>query len=136
MEPEAAVTGVSHLSISVSDLHRSLEFYRDVLKLPLLVEPSPGVGFEGHGAMLAVGRVGLGLQQHADHQPGRFDPRRTGLDHLAFQVAGREVLEDWQALLDESNCSHSGIQEIPGYGFNLHFHDPDGVQLELFAPLT
>jgi len=136
MDPKAALVGINHVSISVSDLDRSLEFYRDVLKLPLLVEPSPGVKFEGLGAILAVGHTPFALQQHDEHRPGAFDPRRTGLDHLAFQVAGREALEDWETLLDESSCSHSGIQEVPGFGFHLHFHDPDGVQLELFAPNT
>ena len=133
MDPKSALVGINHVSISVSDLDRSLEFYRDVLKLPLLVEPSPGVKFEGMGAILAVGRTPLALQQHAEHQPGAFDPRRTGLDHLAFQVASLVALEEWEILLDAASCSHSGIQEVPGFGFHLHFHDPDGVQLELFA---
>lgn len=134
MDPKAALVGINHVSLSVSDLDRSLEFYRDVLKLPLLAEPSPGVKFEGQGAILAVGRTPLALHQHDHHQPGAFDPRRTGLDHLAFQVADREALEHWAMLLDASSCSHSGVQEVPGFGAHLHFHDPDGTQLELFAP--
>jgi len=133
MEAEAALTGISHLSLSVSNLHRSLEFYQDVLKLPILIPPSPGVAFEGEGAIVLVGSVALGLQQHADHAPGAFDPRRTGLDHLSFEVPSLEALEEWSTLLDESSCSHSGISELPGTGHHLHFRDPDGIQLEIFT---
>jgi len=134
MEQEAIVKGVSHVSLSVSDLHRSLGFYRDVLKLPLLQEPISGAKFEGEEAMCLIGQTALVLQSHADHEGGAFDPRRTGLDHLAFHVSGRDVLEEWETLLDESACSHSGIVEVEGWGWMIEFRDPDGIQLELFAP--
>ena len=133
MEQEAIIQGVSHVSLSVSDLHRSLEFYRDVLKLPLLREPTPGTKFEGEEAICLIGQTALVLQNHADHESGAFDPRRTGLDHLAFHVSGREALEEWEALLDESACSHSGIVEVEGWGWMIEFRDPDGIQLEMFA---
>jgi len=133
MEEAAFIKGVSHVSLSVSDLHRSLEFYRDALKLPLLREPYPGIKFEGQEAMLLVGKTALVLQAHDHHQAGAFDPRRTGLDHLAFHVSNRAALEEWETLLDEATCSHSGIVEVEGYGWMIEFRDPDGVQLELFT---
>ena len=133
MEQEAIVQGVGLVSLSVSDLHRSLEFYRDVLKLPLLQNPINGTKFEGEEAMCLIGQTALVLQCHANHEGGAFDPRRTGLDHLAFHVSSREVLEEWEALLDESACSHSGIVEVEDWGWMIEFRDPDGIQLELFA---
>lgn len=133
MEEEAIVKGVSHVSLSVSDLHRSLEFYRDVLKLPLLREPFSGSKFAGQEAMCLIGQTALILQCHDDHEPGAFNPRRAGLDHLALHVSSREALEEWAVLLDESSCSHSGIIELEGWGWMIEFRDPDGIQLELFA---
>jgi catechol 2,3-dioxygenase-like lactoylglutathione lyase family enzyme len=133
MEEEAFIRGVSHVSLSVSDLHRSLAFYQDVLKLPILAKPFAGVNFDGEEAMLRVGQTALVLQCHRDHGGGAFDPRRTGLDHLALHVASREALEEWEVLLDESACSHSGIVDIAGWGWMIEFRDPDGIQLELFA---
>ena len=134
MEEDALIRGVSHVSLSVSDLHRSLEFYQDVLKLPLLAKPVAGVKFDGEEAMVLVGQTALALQCHRDHESGAFDPRQTGLDHLAFHVSSREALEEWEVLLDESACSHSGIVEVEGFGWMIEFRDPDGIQLELFAP--
>ena len=96
MEQEAIVQGVSHVSLSVSDLHRSLGFYRDVLKLPLLRGPFRGTKFEGEEAMCLIGQTALVLQCHSGHEVGAFDPRRTGLDHLAFHVSSREALEEWK----------------------------------------
>ncbi len=133
MEQEAILQGVSHVSLSVSDLHRSLEFYRDVLKLPLLQKPFQATKFKGEEAMCAIGQTALVLQCHSDHEGGAFDPRRTGLDHLAFHVASHEALEEWETLLDESACSHSGITKVEGWGWMIEFRDPDGIQLELFA---
>ena len=133
MEEEAVLKGVSHVALSVSDLRRSLEFYRDVLKLPMLQPPTRATTFEGEEALLGVGRIGLALKCHDDHQTGAFDHRHTGLDHLAFHVSNRGALEEWQTLLDESSCSHSGIVEVAGFGSMIVFHDPDGVQLELFT---
>ena len=135
MEEEAnVIKGVSHVSLSVSDLHRSLEFYRDVLKLPLLREPFAGSKFAGQEAMCLIGgQTALVLQCHDDRKPGAFDPRRAGLDHLALHVSSREALEEWEAQLDKSSCSHSGIIDVEGWGWMIELHDPDGIQLELFA---
>lgn len=65
-----------------------------------------------------------------------FSERRTGLDHLAFQVSNREQLEAWIARFDAHGVVHSEIKAaaIPGT-FLVVFRDPDGIQLELFAPV-
>ena len=133
MEPDAILKGVSHVSLSVSDLHRSLEFYRDVLKLPMVQAPMRGTKFAGEEALVAVGKTAIALQCHDAHQSGAFDPRRLGLDHLAFHVSSREALEEWSTLLDESSCSHSGIIDVEGFGAMIELRDPDGIQLEIFA---
>jgi len=118
MEQEAIVQGVGLVSLSVSDLHRSLGFYRDVLQLPPLQKPFRAVKFEGEEAMCLA---------------AAFDPRRTGLDHKAFRVSSHEALEEWETLLDESAGSHSGIVDVAGWGSMIEFPDPDGIQLEPFA---
>lgn len=82
-----------------------------------------------------AGGYSVGLVEHGragdDGGVDAFDPRRVGLDHLAFTVATSDELEAWVARLDEHGIDHSGIVEIPP-GAILNFKDPDGVSLALF----
>ena len=64
---------------------------------------------------------------------GGFDPRRPGLDHVAFACASRADLQEWQAHLDRLGVKHGGIVDAH-YGSGLSFKDPDGIALEFFAP--
>jgi catechol-2,3-dioxygenase len=67
----------------------------------------------------------------------RFDPDRVGLDHLSFGVAAREDLEDAVQLFDEHGVSHGAITRLASFGIDvLPFEDPDGIQLELTAPVA
>jgi catechol 2,3-dioxygenase-like lactoylglutathione lyase family enzyme len=67
----------------------------------------------------------------------RFHPDRTGLDHLSFGVPGRADLEQAIALFDERGVTHGTITRLPSFGIDvLSFEDPDGIQLELTAPVA
>jgi hypothetical protein len=60
----------------------------------------------------------------------------VGLDHLSFSVASREDLEQAVRLLDEQGVPHGSITRLPSFGIDvLPFEDPDGIQLELTAPV-
>jgi glyoxylase I family protein len=125
------IAGVSHISLSVTDLDRSLEFYRDLLGAPLLFEgfPDGEVTFPGRIACVLLGIVGLDLQQHDANEGERFDPSRAGLDHLALAVNAYAELEAWMSKLDEAGVAHSPIRQT-GPAFMFDFCDPDGIQLE------
>lgn len=130
---DAGIRGISHLSLSVSDLDRSLAFYRDVLALPVFVDTFEGELFEGREVMLRTGSLVFNLQEHqARHADDSFDPTRVGLDHLAFAVRSVEDLEAWVQRLDDSGVAHSEVRDI-GFGHLVELRDPDGIQLELFA---
>jgi glyoxylase I family protein len=67
----------------------------------------------------------------------RFDPDRVGLDHLSFGVPSREDLEQAAALFDEHGVNRGVITRLPSFGIDvLSFKDPDGIQLELTAPVA
>ena len=60
-----------------------------------------------------------------------------GLDHLSFGVASRDDLEQAVRLLDEQGVKHGEITSLTSFGIDvLPFEDPDGVQLELTAPIA
>src|SRR5580693_2688766 len=131
------VTGVHHFSPTVSDVEASSQWYERVFGLTRIPVPFPHYGAEeaGHAVVLMDPRSGMviGLHHH-DANPGQaFHESRTGLDHIAFGVAGRADLEAWASWLDELGIAHSGVidtdQPVP-YSV-LVFRDPDNIQLEL-----
>ncbi len=126
------VRGVSHVSLSVTDLDRSLAFYRDVLGLSVLMEPFEGSAFDGREAMVLAGRIAVALQCHRGSDGSDFDPRRTGLDHLAFHLADRSHLDEWAERLAAHGVACSEVKQV-AFGWNIEFRDPDGIQLEFFA---
>jgi glyoxylase I family protein len=125
------IHGFTHVSLSVFDLDRSLAFYRDRLGLRVLADTFDGGAFDGREAMLLAGRTALCLQEHKANRGDRFDPTRTGLDHLSFGVSSPEELAAWGARLSAEGVDHSGVKALPGFGQFIELRDPDGIQLEL-----
>ena len=70
-------------------------------------------------------------------RPEGGNDARAGLDHLSFTVPGREDLEQAVRLFDEHGVTHGEITRLPSFGIDvLSFEDPDGIQLELTAPVA
>jgi glyoxylase I family protein len=125
-----AFTKVSHISFSARDLMTSVSWYRSVLGLQEL----DYVEGEGWRAVLMIHEPSatvIEFQQHDANQGERFDPRRTGFDHMGFKVESREALEDWQEHFVRLSVDHTPIADRE-YGSVLTFRDPDGIQLEMF----
>jgi glyoxylase I family protein len=89
------------------------------------------------GIVMVNGDLLLGLRPvDAEQGSDRFDPFRCGLDHLGFGVAGRADLEAAVQAFKEHGVEHGGITDLAPFGIAvLPFKDPDGVALELTAPL-
>jgi glyoxylase I family protein len=52
-------------------------------------------------------------------------------------VASRADLEQAERLFDEHGVTHGAITRLPSFGIDvLSFEDPDGIQLELTAPVV
>jgi catechol 2,3-dioxygenase-like lactoylglutathione lyase family enzyme len=146
---EGAVPGqiptgeIHHLRLTVTDLPRSRRFYTDLLGFQVAVEsppdddPSAAEVFKilFGGCVMVRGSLLMGLRPMAP-AGDRFSPDRVGLDHLSFSVPGRADLEQAVRLLDERGVAHGEITSLPSFGIDvLPFEDPDGVQLELTAPM-
>jgi glyoxylase I family protein len=127
------IKGLTHVSLSVRDLDASLHFYRDVLGLGTLAEPYDGEVFDGREAMLLAGRLALCLQCHTANTGEEFDPRQSGLDHIAFAVASRDDLTAFAEHLTTVDIDHSGVKPLPGFGDFIELRDPDGILVELHA---
>ena len=143
--PEQVPTGeIHHLRLTVTDVERSREFYTSLLGFEVAVEsPPPGDPSAAEvfkilfgGVVMIRGNLLMGLRPMAP-AGDRFDPDRVGLDHLSFGVASREDLEQAARLFDERGVTHGEITRLASFGIDvLAFEDPDGIQLELTAPVA
>lgn len=124
--------GRNHVSLTVSDLDRSAEWYADVFGfLPLGGVQSPDFRFATllHPQSFAS----IALAQPLRAPAGAADQERVGLHHLAYHVPERADLDEWVAHLDAKGIAHSGVQ-APEWelGEQVWLRDPDGVQLEIY----
>jgi catechol 2,3-dioxygenase-like lactoylglutathione lyase family enzyme len=140
---------IHHLRLAVTDVQRSMAFYTEVLGFDVAVDAPPPSDDEHHeaivdslqgGVILMHGGMFIGLrpvdEQRADASD-RFDPLRVGLDHLSFSVPTRADLEAASQLLDERGVEHGPIRELVPLGLAfLALFDPDGIALELTAPIA
>ncbi len=129
-------TGTAHVRLIVTDVQRSTEFYTSLLNFQFAMESPAGIG-----VILSNGNMLLGLTLPWDKTQeianDKFSPNRVGLDHLSFSVGSREDLVKAVALFKKHNVTHGEIKELTSAGIAiLSFDDPDGIQLELTAPLS
>lgn len=131
------LAGIHHLGITVSDVARSEAWYARVLGLKrAFVEKHHDSTAGGYAVVITNedGSVDIGLDHHPDHDGTRFDPRRTGLDHISLAVRGREALAAWVAHLDALGIHHSEVYGIEGHpAAFVNFKDEDGIAIELIS---
>src|ERR1700712_3336873 len=127
------LAGFHHVGLTVSDVDASEAWYAQVLGCQrLMLEPHNG----GTGFTVLIHRPGtsldIGLDHHDANEGETFAEHRTGLDHLAITVEGRQDLDQWVTHLDQLNVSHGEItdREQPFRYSTLAFRDPDNIQLE------
>ncbi|MFE9576134.1 VOC family protein [Nocardia sp. NPDC006044] len=122
-----------HIGLNVSDLERSVDFYRRALGFEQLGASADG---ERKWAFLgAGGRLSLTLWQQST---GAFSVETPGLHHLSFQVDSIDQVRAVEAVLREHSVRilHDGVV-AHGEGAasgGIFFTDPDGIRLEVYAP--
>ena len=129
--------GVDHLDLVVSDLERSLSFYRELLEPLGFTRASEIEGERGERVVYIGGSGGASVslrERQSDAHAVPYDRYAVGIHHLAFAAAGREQVEDRAAWLRDRGAEiESGPAEYdytPGY-FAVFFYDPDGIKLEI-----
>jgi len=126
--------GVHHLTLTVTDLARAVDFYTTMLGFQKAMDLSET------RVLLANGKAILALSEAPDPSQAipddRFNENRVGLDHVSLNVGNLHKLEEAKRCFDEYNVSHGEIEDLgPDLGiYVLAFRDPDNIQLELTAP--
>jgi lactoylglutathione lyase len=144
------IEGMYHVGFTVSDIERSVEFYRDVLGLSLYqrwtstaeylatITGFPEVKLEIALLKTPDGGGMLELLQYASH-PAPATPRETnrpGNAHLCLKVsdiheACAELRRRGLRLISDPAEITAGVHQ-GGYG--VYLRDPDGFTIELFQP--
>ena len=122
-----SLDGVSHVSLTVSDMVRARWFWTTVMGFD--------VGIEVPGACVCIqrdSRTVIGFRDHAGTVTGSFDETRVGLDHIALAVPSVASLEQWTAWLDQHEVEHSDV-ERSDLGHHLNLRAPDRIAVELFV---
>ena len=127
-------SGVAHLALTVRDMTAAVRFYETVLGFERVGDVVAGPPDAGHPRRLlrhAGSGLVLGIHEPHERSGDRFDPQRTGLDHVAVAVDTREDLESWATTLDDHAVEHSPIRDA-GYAEFVSFCDPDGTAWEIW----
>ncbi|CDO05462.1 VOC family protein [Mycolicibacterium cosmeticum] len=125
-------TTPGHVGLNVTDLERSVEFYRRALGFEQL-----GISTDGEHRYAFLGYDGtlrLTLWQQSD---GAFSTKTPGLHHLSFQVDNIDEVRTVEAALKELGAAfaHDGVvahREGAASG-GIFFTDPDGIRLEVYT---
>ena len=131
-------TRAHHLSLTVRDRRASSDWYQRALGFAFVKDFDISDSEAGIPRILLLHQTSgvlLSLCEHQDRTGDSFDPLRTGLDHVAFEVTGRAELELWLEHLDSLGIEHSPVREL-GHASFVSLEDPDGVQIELWLTLT
>jgi glyoxylase I family protein len=130
--------GIHHLDLVVSDLERSLPFYRGLLG-PLGYVREGGIEGERGERVVYLGHIAehaaIGLRERqSDANPVPYDRYGVGVHHVALSATDRGMVDERAAWLREQGAEiESGPAEygyIPGY-YAVFFYDPDGIKLEI-----
>lgn len=116
--------GLAHFSIPVTDLARSIAFYRDILGMQLLREVPPmGMAFMDCGGDCVV----------LVKVESPISTARVRNVHHAFQVEGKDYRAAVNALVRDGVhiLYEEDRQEKVVDGPRAYFHDPDGNTLEI-----
>ncbi len=138
------INGIHHTSFTVSNMERSVAFYRDVLEMKVVWDSVvAGVQFKGpvadnvtgcpgteqHLVILALGGSRIELVQYTPTGKPLVDNKAsdTGSAHVCFKTDN--IQELYQKLLANKVRLHCPPQDH-GFGWAMYFRDPDGIILE------
>ncbi|MFP5346826.1 MAG: VOC family protein [Actinomycetes bacterium] len=120
---------ITHVALTVRDLSVSVPWYRTVIGAEPVLDEDTG---PFRHVVFALGDTLLGLHEFPELVDDGFDPRRPGLDHVAFSAPNRSALDGWRERFSDLGIECDDVVDAH-YGSGLSFKDPDGLALELFC---
>jgi len=117
--PVAMGKSMNHVSLSVTDVQRSADFYHRVLGMDIISRPANGGLNMGLGGESLLGLYNL--------------PNPGGMHHMCIGVENYNADELAEKLVDhgiEARVNRDPANRTSG-GDQLYFNDPDGISVQL-----
>ena len=127
-------THLYHLQINVSDAAKSLPFYKNLfasLNYKITDESAEHVGVSNGTTDFWI------IATEEDYIKNGFNRKNTGLNHLAFRVESKKMVDDFTAgFLKKHSVSalYGTPKTFPEYRpdyYAVYFEDPDRIKLEV-----
>lgn len=115
------IQSINHVTYSVSDIKKSIIFYKDILKAEILVESDKTDYF-------TLGGLWLALNKEKDIPKNEIQYSYT---HMAFTIDESEFDDWYQWLRDNDVNILEGCNRDVRDKQSIYFTDPDGHKLEL-----
>ena len=113
------VGGIDHIALRVSDLARSIAFYRDHLGGRIRSQSS-------NSTFLDVGSQWVALFGRGAVSTG-YEATQPGVDHISFHASKHRSLAERMGVLRDR-----GLDPVsPAGSDRVYFRDPDGIILQL-----
>ncbi len=126
------IIGYHHVSLSVTDLGKSTEWYQQVLGLEVTAD-IVGKGFNRTRLRAPKSGVTLTLTSHDEQSGDAFSERRAGMDHVAFELGGTDAVSTMKTRFEELGVDHSEIKSSASGSAMITLRDPDNIQIEVFG---
>lgn len=118
-------TFIDHISLIVSNINRTEQFYSKFLPRPII-----------HDETMVVYKVGdtrlffkLSPKDVSDRE---YDKDSIGMNHIGFGVKTVDELKQFQKLLSETGIQHSEIKLGKFGNEYIWLDDPDGIRIEIY----
>jgi catechol 2,3-dioxygenase-like lactoylglutathione lyase family enzyme len=148
----SAIRGIHHTGYTISDLDRSLHFYRDLLGLEVIATQEKLGGYlaaivgypDAHVRMAHLRVPGsahvVELFEYLappGARPGRIEPRVVGASHQCLLVDDLPAAYERLRAAGVDTFVSGPVEVDTGInrgGYGLYVRDPDGIPVELFQP--
>jgi glyoxylase I family protein len=125
---------IDHVDLVVSDLERSLAFYRGLLAPLGYTRINQITGERGERVVYVSHPEGDAIGLRVAQSDLAHERYALGVHHVALRAAAREIVDERAAWLRETGATiESGPAEYdysPGY-YAVFFYGPDGIKLEI-----
>lgn len=129
--PPLAAPTIHHLTLTVTDVDRSADWYQALLGTATVVRRT-APDWDRVRMQWASGLV-IGVTAHQGSPDGdTFSPVRIGLDHVGLVCRDAVEVRAWAARLDEIGAARGPVEEV-AYGWAVTGRDPDNIPVEFFA---
>jgi catechol 2,3-dioxygenase-like lactoylglutathione lyase family enzyme len=130
----SATYPVHHITLTVSDVKAATEWFQNVFGPADLVEREYEDFSRTRMTWPALDDLRIAVMSHkAASADAVFSHLQPGLDHLGFECATPEVVQEWADKLDGLGYVRGPVEDVP-YAVYVTARTPDGIPIEFFFP--